>query len=48
MLKNQLHYAALDAVIVIKIWEKMRQHIDYVKAEKEVEEKLSKKKEERS
>jgi hypothetical protein len=37
-LKNQLHYAALDAVIVIKIWEKMRQHKNYEKAEKEANE----------
>lgn len=47
MLKNQLHYAALDAVIVVKIWEKMRQHKDYLKAEKEVEEKLLSNKENR-
>jgi len=38
LLRNQLHYAALDAVIVVKIWEKMKEHKDYAKAEKEAEE----------
>lgn len=31
LLKNQLHYAALDAVIVLKIWEKLKEHKDYEK-----------------
>lgn len=47
LLKNQIHYAALDAVIVIKIWEKMQEHKDYTKAEKEAEAKLQAKKVER-
>lgn len=36
LLKNQIHYAALDAVIVIKLWEKLKEHPNYDEAEKKI------------
>lgn len=47
LLKNQVHYAALDAVIVLKLWEKLKTHPQYetilVKIKKEAEESAKKK-----
>lgn len=43
LLKNQLHYAALDAVVVIKLWEILKEHPEY----KDTLQKLTKNKAER-